>query len=244
MSQVTPAHPLSPPEEGVDRLARLAARLLGAPVALVSVIGEDRVFLRSAVGMPEPWASHRSTPLAYSFCRHVVASGEPLIVEDARRHPLVRSNPAIRELSWISYAGVPLLAGDGRTAGALCVIDALPRLWSPRDVALLQDLAASVVTEMEVHDLHRNGDGTAGTADVFALSALPMGLIEADGGELVQYGPHKAILKKQGDDGQELQILMHDKHLIRVSAQGVSADDLLKIFDQAFVDRMEKPLGK
>jgi PAS domain S-box-containing protein len=193
MSQVVPARPLSPPEEGVDRLARLAARLLGAPVALVSVIGEDRVFLRSAIGMPEPWASHRSTPLAYSFCRHVVASGEPLVVEDARRHPLVRSNPAIRELSWISYAGVPLLAGDGVPAGALCVIDALPRLWSPRDVALLQDLAASVVTEMKVDELHRNGDGAAGTApaatarvrdpaaDVFALSALPMGLIEGDG---------------------------------------------------------------
>jgi PAS domain S-box-containing protein len=195
---VTPTHQLeSPPEEGVDRLTRLAARLLGAPVALVSVIGEDRVFLKSAVGMPEPWASHRTTPLAYSFCRHVVASGEPLVVEDARRHPLVRSNPAIRELSWISYAGVPLLTGDGRTAGALCVIDALPRLWSPRDVALLEDLAASVVTEMEVRSSAPRGEGPeaatpAGAApgarpvrdpaaDVFELSALPMGLIEAGG---------------------------------------------------------------
>ena len=69
-------------------------------------------------------------------------------------------------------------------------------------------------------------------------------MISSEGGELVQYGAHKAILKKTGENAHELQILMHDKHLIRVDAQGVSADDLLKVFDQAFVDRMEKPLGK
>lgn len=69
-------------------------------------------------------------------------------------------------------------------------------------------------------------------------------LLKADGGEIVQYGAHKAILKKNGDSGSELQILMHDKHLIKVTSQGISDDDLLKIFDQAFVDRMEKPLGK
>ena len=100
-------------------------------------------------------------PLAYSFCRHVVSSGAPLVVEDTRRHPLVRSNPAIRELSWISYAGVPLTTGGGQTAGALCVIDALPRVWSPRDVALLEDLAASVVTEIELRSPLRRGEPVA-----------------------------------------------------------------------------------
>ncbi|MCU0864942.1 MAG: hypothetical protein MUC36_14220 [Planctomycetes bacterium] len=69
-------------------------------------------------------------------------------------------------------------------------------------------------------------------------------LVEAQGGEMVKYGVHKAILTKSGDDGQELQILMHDAHLIKINSQGVGADDLLKIFDQAFVDRLEKPLGK
>jgi two-component system cell cycle sensor histidine kinase/response regulator CckA len=184
MTQVTPTRPLErPAEEAFDRLTRLAARLLGAPVALVSVMGEDRAFLKSAVGVPEPWASERAMPLAYSFCRHVIASGAPLVVEDTRRQPLVRSNPAIRELSWISYAGVPLTTGDGQTAGALCVIDALPRIWSPRDVALLQDLAASVVTEMELRSpLLRGEPGPRDpAADVFEVSALPMGLVESDG---------------------------------------------------------------
>ncbi len=69
-------------------------------------------------------------------------------------------------------------------------------------------------------------------------------LVEADGGEIVRYGAHKAILKKNGDDGQELMLLMHDTHLIKVTSTNVTSDDLLRVFDQAFVDRLEKPLGK
>jgi len=188
MTQLTVSRLLdSPPEEAFDRLTRLAARLLGAPVALVSVVGDDRVFFKSATGLSEPWASRRSTPLAYSFCRHVVSSGAPLVVEDARRHPLVRTNPAIRELGWISYAGVPLITADGQTAGAFCVIDSLPRIWSPRDLALLEDLAASVVTEIELRSVRPRPPGAAGAARpdpasaVFEASALPMGIIVADG---------------------------------------------------------------
>ncbi|HVL18928.1 MAG TPA: GAF domain-containing protein, partial [Gemmatimonadales bacterium] len=84
----------SPAEEGFDRLTRMAARLLGAPIALITVITDDRQFFKSATGLPEPWASRRAAPLSHSFCRHVVSSGEPLVVEDARRHPLLRANPA------------------------------------------------------------------------------------------------------------------------------------------------------
>ncbi|MEO6056169.1 MAG: GAF domain-containing protein [Gemmatimonadales bacterium] len=166
----------SPPEEAFDRLTRLAARLLGAPVALVTLTGGDRAFFKSAVGLAEPWAGRRSMPLSHSFCRHVIDAGEPLVVEDARRHPLVRTSPAIRELGWISYAGVPLTMADGTTEGALSVIDAQPRIWSPRDVALLEDLAASVVTEIELRSV-----GPAAAADVFDLSALPMALIHPEG---------------------------------------------------------------
>jgi hypothetical protein len=69
-------------------------------------------------------------------------------------------------------------------------------------------------------------------------------IVKADGGELVEYGQHKAILKPSGDDGHELTILMHGKHIVKVTAQGLTADELLAVFDQATVDRLEKPLGK
>src|SRR5688500_7160472 len=77
----------TPPEESFDRLTRMAARLLGAPVALISLVTEDRQFFKSATGLPEPWATRRDSPLAYSFCRHVVETAAPLVVEDVRQHP-------------------------------------------------------------------------------------------------------------------------------------------------------------
>ena len=84
-----------------DRIARLAAQVLNAPVALVSLVDADRQFFKSCLGLPEPWASRRETPLSHSFCQHAVASREPLIVDDAREHAVLRGNPAIRDLSLI-----------------------------------------------------------------------------------------------------------------------------------------------
>ena len=140
----------TPPEEAFDRLSRMAARLLGTPVSLISLVADDHQFFKSAIGLPEPWASHRTNPISFSFCGGVVSTGEPLVLEDARRHPLLRHNPVIRELGWVSYAGVPLRTREGQVVGSFCVVDKTPRLWSERDMALLQDLAASVVTEIEL----------------------------------------------------------------------------------------------
>jgi hypothetical protein len=112
---------------------------------------------------------------------------------------------------------------------------------------------AGLIAGMSVTRHYRKGDDTSIDVEVTAnspvLQMLSMmfnnpAVITAEGGEVVKYGVHKAILKKSGDKGQELQILMHDKHLIKVTSQGLSADELLKVFDQSFVDRMEKPLGK
>src|SRR3954449_7004974 len=133
-----------------DRLARLAANVLHAPVALVSLVDADRQFFKSCLGLPEPWASKRGSPLSHSFCQHPVASREPLLVDDAREHPLLRDNLAIRDMGVIAYAGVPLIDGDGFALGTLCVIDGQPRHWSTHQVQLLSDLAASVVTEISL----------------------------------------------------------------------------------------------
>lgn len=68
-------------------------------------------------------------------------------------------------------------------------------------------------------------------------------LVQADGGEVVEYGKHKALLKKSGDTGHELTIVLFDKHLVKATCEGMTADDLLVVFDQATVDRLEKALG-
>ncbi len=138
----------SPPEPGFDRHARLAAEMMDAPVALVSLVDEDRQFFKSCLGIAEPWGSDRETPLSHSFCQHAVAAREPLVVDDAREHPVLRDNPAIRDMGAIAYAGVPLIDLEGYALGTLCVIDNRPRRWSSHQVELLGDLAASVVSEI------------------------------------------------------------------------------------------------
>ena len=131
-----------------DRLARLAASVLHAPVALVSLVDADRQFFKSCLGLPEPWASRREAPLSHSFCQHAVASREPLLVTDAREHEVLRENLAIRDMGIVAYAGIPLIDAKGHALGTLCVIDSQPRHWTSQQVQLLSDIAASVVTEI------------------------------------------------------------------------------------------------
>jgi hypothetical protein len=140
----------SAPDEAFDRLALLAAKLLNAPVALISLVDADRQFLKSCFGLAEPWSSARETPLSHSFCRHALGSPDPLVIEDARAHPLVRDNPGIRDLGVVAYAGVPLVTRSGHALGTLCVIDHQPRSWTSDQIETLKTLTAAVISEIEL----------------------------------------------------------------------------------------------
>ena len=142
----------SEPEPAFDRLTRLASDILDVPVSLISLLDSNRQFFKSQVGLPEPWASQRETPLSHSFCQHVVRTGESLVIEDARENDLVRENLAIRDLNVIAYAGIPLKTSDGFTLGSLCAIDSKVKQWTERDIRILTDLAASVMTEIELRN--------------------------------------------------------------------------------------------
>ena len=137
-------------EPAFDRLTRLAATVIGAPVALVSLVDEDRQFFKSCLGVPEPWASRRGTPLSHSFCQYAVASRQPLVIEDAREHPLVLHSLAIPDMGVVAYAGIPLITRDGHALGSFCVIDHKPRVWTPAELAILEDLAAAVLDQIEL----------------------------------------------------------------------------------------------
>ena len=139
----------TPHEEAFDRLTRLAARVLGVRGALVSVTTADVQFCKSSVGLPEPWATS-GLPLTYGLCPYTVASGEPLLVTDARTDPRFHDNPGVRELGVAGYAGVPLLTTDGQAIGAFCAFDDRPRTWTADDLQTLEDLAAATMTEVEL----------------------------------------------------------------------------------------------
>lgn len=140
----------TPTEQAFDRLTRLAARFVKAPVALVSLVDADRQFFKSSIGLPEPWRSRRETPLSHSFCQYNRTSGQPLRIVDARTHPLLKDNLAIRDLNVIAYLGIPLVTPEGYILGSFCVIDSQPRQWTEEDVVVIQDLAQAVMTEIQL----------------------------------------------------------------------------------------------
>jgi GAF domain-containing protein len=163
----------TPPEAAYDRITRLAARILKVPVAFLTLVDEDRQFFKSQVGLPEPWASRRETPLTHSFCQYTITSDEPLVVADARQHPLLRDSAAIPELKMIGYAGVPVLTSDGHALGAFCVSTPEPRDWSAEDIATLKDLAQSMASEIELHGeirlRQRLGDALSQQLDMMTM---------------------------------------------------------------------------
>jgi signal transduction histidine kinase len=143
----------TPPEESLDRLTRIAAKVVGAPVALLTLIDSHRQFFKSAFGLPEPLNTTRETPLTYSFCRHVVEDSAPMIVGDALLDPRLRDNPAIEVVGVRAYAGMPLYAPNGEPLGSFCVMDTRPREWTPDQMGVLKDLAASVMAELEAREI-------------------------------------------------------------------------------------------
>jgi GAF domain-containing protein len=138
----------TPPEERFDRLTRLVKRLFGVPIALVSLVDENRQWFKSCVGL-----SASETPRDVSFCGHAILDNDIMVVANAladeRFHdnPLVTGDPGIR-----FYAGCPLMAPNGSKLGTLCLIDVKPREFNGEDRGLLRDIARMV--EQEIAAVH------------------------------------------------------------------------------------------
>lgn len=131
------------PDEEFDRFAAVVCRVLDVPMALVVVGDGDRQLIPGAAGLGEPLLSDRFVPTSRSFCRQLVASGEPLVVPDARTDPRAMDDPAISNLGALAYVGVPILQPGGRVAGALCAFACSPREFTAAELAILVDLAAA-----------------------------------------------------------------------------------------------------
>ena len=126
----------------LDRLANLAARLLGVPGATVTLVGEDSQVLLGHSGANGSVLVEREMPLEYSICKYAVAQRRRLVIADTRADPLVRDSLAVRELDIVAYAGVPLTV-EGETIGTFCVADHQPREWRAEELEILDDLAAT-----------------------------------------------------------------------------------------------------
>ena len=132
------------PDERFDRITRLASALFNAPIALVSLVDENRQWFKSCYGL-----NVKETSRDAAFCAHVVHDREPMVVPDTfldarfAENPLVIGEPRIR-----FYAGYPLILNDGACIGTLCVFDTRPRPLEGADLARLRDLADLAMQEI------------------------------------------------------------------------------------------------
>lgn len=137
----------TPPDGAFDRVAAIAARLFTVPMATVCIVDTDRIWFKASIGLPGVRQVGRDPGLAAS----VILEGKPYLVTDARsdqrtaRHPLVTGEVGVR-----FYAAAPIITSDGHRLGAVSVMDTEPHEATPEQMAMLEDLAAVVMDQLEL----------------------------------------------------------------------------------------------
>lgn len=138
------------PDEVLQKLVRQTAAAFGVPVALVSVVLEDRQWFKAHVGLSGQLLKDRGSPREWAFCHHVVDAEAPLVVPDATRHPYFADNPLVRQGAVRGYAGVPLKTASGLVLGTLCLVDDRPLSLGREALDSLAQLARRVAGEIEL----------------------------------------------------------------------------------------------
>lgn len=135
------------PHPAFDAVTRAAALAFNVPIALVSLVDENRQWFKSRVGLEAC-----ETARDISFCTHAIKGHEAFIVENAAEHELFKENPLVAGEPHIRfYAGMPLIESDGFALGTLCLIDQKPRSFEPRDIELLEQLAVCALNALTAH---------------------------------------------------------------------------------------------
>ena len=140
------------PEEAFDRLTRLAATLLGAPFAFVTLVDDSRSFWKSCIGVASTDPADRQNAVEHSFCQYVIGADAELIVPDARADPRTADNPSIELMGVAAWAGFSVRSPDGLVVGTFCAVDTSVRQWSPHDIEVLQTLAQSASGEIALRE--------------------------------------------------------------------------------------------
>lgn len=134
----------TPPEQRFDRITEFAASEFDAPIALISLVDENRQWLKSRVGLDVC-----ETSRDVAFCAHALLSTEPLVVPDTLKDERFADNPLVVGMPHIRfYTGAPLVLPSGLIAGTLCIIDTKPRDVDATDLAILGTLRDLAVNEL------------------------------------------------------------------------------------------------
>lgn len=137
----------TPPDGSFDRITKLASELFDIPVALVTIVDHDRIWFKSKAGLDDV----SEIPRDPGLCASAVLQDTPYIVEEARTDPRTLANPLVAgQFGLQFYAAAPLRTSDGHRLGTLCLLDREPRMFSPKQASVLQQLADVVMDEMEL----------------------------------------------------------------------------------------------
>jgi serine phosphatase RsbU (regulator of sigma subunit) len=137
-------------QDSWDGLTALAARLLHAPMAFLTVVDEDRSSWLASCGVDVSHVERPGGPVAGSFCQYVIADRAPFAVSDASIHPRTMRNPAVTEMGVRAWAGFPVVDSDGHALGSFCVMDVVAREWSEDDLATLDVLAQAASSQISL----------------------------------------------------------------------------------------------
>ncbi len=136
----------------LDEITAFARELFGVDAALITLVDEDRQWFKAKIGFDEP-----ETPRDVSFCSHVVASGETIIIENASLDERFIDNPYVTAEGGIRfYAGAPLTIENEFHLGTLCLIDSSPRTFTSSQKRLLEMLAKWVTSEIAARREQKN----------------------------------------------------------------------------------------
>ena len=178
MAAVRRLEPTALGSRALQRLTGLAARLLGADAAAISLVGDVETVV-SGSGLPAG-SLGRQVPLAESLAAISLDGGvEPLVVADARDDARLAGHPSVAAGQVGAYVGIPLVVFDGSPVGALSVYGRRPQSWTDSDVALLRQLADSAATELELSALAREFEAHRLRVEL-AIDAAEIGSFDYD----------------------------------------------------------------
>ena len=208
----------TPPEAAFDDLTTLAAHICEAPMAMITLVDEDRQWFKSCVGCPLV-----ETRRDIAFCSHTILQPEVWVVPDALAddrfadNPLVTSKPHIR-----FYAGAPLVTPDGHALGALCVMDRQPRKLTEEQGQALRVLAHHVVTMLELRrslqeQLRAEAERDRAQAALYVANEALERRVQERTGELES---QRAYLNELFENTPEAIVLLDTEHrVVRVNGE-------------------------
>ena len=176
------------PESPFDRITALVRTVLDVPIAVISLVDDQRQWFKSHDGIDIQETSRET-----AFCSHTIAARGPMIVTDARIDARFRANPLVLEPpNIVSYIGAPLITRDGYQIGSLCALDRVPREYSADQIDLLVRFSALVVDTFELRQI--------ATRDFLTGALSRRALIEAAA----------QAIARHARDGQNCTLLLFD----------------------------------